>query len=439
VSAFSIAGLSSGIDTTSLISQLMTVAAQPQTALKNQLATQQSLITTYQSLNTKLQALQTAADAVSSSDNWAAAAASSSSTSVIASTTTGAIAGSSATFNVTQLATSQISTVAVGAGGTVVSTPSNGIDITDSAGTAHHISLTDGSAAGVVSAINSAGVGVRAALVNTSSGQIMQLTGTSTGAANSFSISGTDSAAQTLATAQDAQITIGNPAAGGYTMTSSTNTFSGVLPGVTFTVGGVASNVTVSVSSDSTTISNNVKAMVDAANSVLSELSTDTGKGGPLETNYQINAITQSVLNLVSHGDANGNSFAGLGIQLTSTGSLKFDATAFTAAYNADPAGTQKTISALATATSSASSAASINTVSPLITSGNSQVSNLTKQISDWDTRLTNQQTALQAKYTAMEVALQKIKSTSSWLTSALNSLSGQTSTSSSSSSTTLG
>ncbi|HEX2903049.1 MAG TPA: flagellar filament capping protein FliD [Jatrophihabitans sp.] len=316
-----------------------------------------------------------------------------------------------------------------------MSTPSNGIDITDSTGTAHHINLTDGSAAGVASAINAAGLGVRAALVNTSSGQIMQLTGTSTGASNSFSISGTDSAAQTLSTAQDAQITIGNPAAGGYTMTSSTNTFTGVLPGVTFTVGAVASNVTVSVSSDTTSISNNVKAMVDAANSVLSELASDTGKGGPLETNYQINAITQSVLNLVSHGDSSGNSFAGLGIQLTSTGTFKFDPTAFQAAYTANPSATQSTLSALAASTSSTASNSSLNTVSPLITSGNSQVSNLTKQISDWDTRLADQQTALQAKYTAMEVALQKIKSTSSWLTSALASATGQTNSSSSSSS----
>ena len=59
-------------------------------------------------------------------------------------------------------------------------------------------------------------------------------------------------------------------------------------------------------------------------------------------------------------------------------------------------------------------------------------MSNLTKQISDWDTRLADQQTALQAKYTAMEVALQKIQSTSSWLTQALNSATGNSSSSSS-------
>ena len=172
--------------------------------------------------------------------------------------------------------------------------------------------------------------------------------------------------------------------------------------------------------------------MVDAANAVLTELSSDTGKGAALESNYQINAITQSVLNVVSHGDASGNSFAGLGVQLTAKGQLAFDADAFSAEYTADPAATQKAIVRAGDVGFRLASNTSISTISPLINSGNSQVSDLTKQISDWDTRLADQQTALQAKYTAMEVALQKIQSTSSWLTSALASATGNTSSSSS-------
>ena len=129
MSTFSISGLSSGIDTTSLISQLMTLAAQPQTALKNQLSTEQTVISAYQSINTKLTALQAAADAVNQASTWAATKASSSSTSVVAATNSSATAGSSTTFNVTRLAAAQISTVAIS--GAAVSTPANGIDIVD--------------------------------------------------------------------------------------------------------------------------------------------------------------------------------------------------------------------------------------------------------------------------------------------------------------------
>ena len=428
MSAFSISGLSSGIDTTSLISQLMAVAAQPQTALKRQLSTEQSVISAYQAINTKLSAFSDAATAVQQA--WAATKATSSNSAVIASTSTGALAGSSATFDVTQLATAQISTLAVPTGGTVVSTPANGIDVTDHAGVVHHVTLSDGSAATVAAAVNSAGVGVRAAVVNTDSGQVLQFTATSTGVAGSFSISGLDNPPQTLVAAQDAQIAVGNPAAGGYTVSSSTNTFNGVVPGVTFTVGAVASGVTLSVSSDASAISDKVKAMVDAANAVLGELNTDTGKGALLEGNYQVNALTQSILATVSHGDASGNSYAGSGIQLTSTGTLKFDPDAFAAGYAANPAQTQTTVNGLASALASVASNASTQTVSPLINSGNAQVANLTKEISDWDTRLASQQTALQAKYTAMEVALSKLNSTSSWLNQALGSMSNSSSNS---------
>jgi flagellar hook-associated protein 2 len=296
----------------------------------------------------------------------------------------------------------------------------------------HHLTLTDGSAESVVTAVNNASLGIRAALVNTDGGQILQFTATSTGTTGAFSISGLDTAPQTVVAAQNAQIAVGNPAAGGYTVSSSTNTFSNAIPGLTFSVGAVATGVTLSVSNDAGAISDKVKALVGAANDVLTELSNDTGKGAALEGNYQLNSISQAVLGTISHGDASGNSFATAGVQLTSTGTLAFDATAFTAAYTADPATTQTSLAgSLATSLSSLASNASTATISPLINSGTSQVSNLTKQISDWDTRLAAQQTALQQKYTAMEVALQKLQSTSSWLTSALSSMANSNNSSS--------
>lgn len=433
MSTFSISGLSSGIDTTSLISQLMTVAAQPQTALKNQLSTEQSVISAYQAINTKLTALQAAADAVTQASTWASTKATSTNPAVLASTTSTASAGSSTTFDVVQLATAQISTVAVN--GALVSTPTNGLDVVDGAGVTHHLALTDGSAASVASVVNSAGLGISAAIINTDGGQVLQFTSNTTGTAGSFSVNGLDTPPQTLVAAQNAKIQVGNPAAGGYTVSSSSNTFNNVIPGVTFSVGALASAVTVSISSDASAISDKVKALVAAANDALGELTQDTGKGAVLEGNYQINSLTQSVLASISHGDASANSFAGIGVQLTSNGTLAFDADAFAAAYAADPAKTQASVAgSLASSLSSLASNASTGVVSPLINSGTSQVSNLNKQISDWDSRLADQQTALQQKYTAMEVALQKLQSTSSWLTSALSSMDGSSSSSSSSS-----
>ena len=419
MSAFSISGLSSGIDTASLISQLMTVAAQPQTQLKNQLSTQQNVLTAYQAINTKLTALQAAADAVKQAGTWAATKAVSSSTAVVASTTSAAASGSATTFDVIRLATAQISTVA--AAGAVVASPPNGIDIVDSAGVTHHLALTDGGAAAVATAVNNAGLGIRASVVNTDSGPLLQFTSVSTGAAGAFSINGLANPPRTLVAAQDAKIAVGDPAAGGYTVSSSTNTFNNVIPGVTFSIGAVASAVTVSVSSDAGAIGDKVKALVDATNAALTELGKNTGKGAILESNFQINSITDGVLSSISHGNSAGASFASIGVQLTSTGSLSFDATAFAAAYAADPAKAQASVAtSLAGTLSSLALRSSTVTLSPLINSGTSQVAALNKQIADWDTRLNDQRLAMQSKYAAMEVALQKLQSTSSYLTSAL-------------------
>ena len=55
----SVSGLISGLDTSSIITQLMQVEAEPQTALKTTLTNTQSAITSYQDLNTKFKALLT--------------------------------------------------------------------------------------------------------------------------------------------------------------------------------------------------------------------------------------------------------------------------------------------------------------------------------------------------------------------------------------------
>jgi flagellar hook-associated protein 2 len=431
VSTFSISGLSSGIDTASLISQLMTLAAQPQAALKNQLSTQQTVISAYQSINTKLTAMQAAADALKQPDTWSAAKATSTSPAVVATAVSGAQPGSATTFDVLRLATAQISTVAVA--GNVVSSPASGIDLIDSTGTVHHVALTDGSANTVAAAVNNAAAGVQASVISTDAGQVLQFSSSASGMSGAFTINGLDNAPKTLVAAANAQIAVGDPATGGYTVSSNTNTFNNVIPGVSFSVAGLASAVSISVASDPQAMSDKMKALIDATNAALAELNADTAKGGPLAANYQINAIIQSILAAVSHGDSSSASFAKVGVQLNSSGALVFDPTAFAAAYAADPAKTRAAASAsFATTLSKLASDASTATVSPLISSGTSHVNDLNKQISDWDSRLADQQTALQQKYTAMEVALSKLKSTSAWLTSTLSSLDNSNSNASS-------
>ena len=60
----SIGGLASGLDTASIISQLMQLEALPQTQLKSRVTTEQTKLTALQSLNSRLAALATSADAL---------------------------------------------------------------------------------------------------------------------------------------------------------------------------------------------------------------------------------------------------------------------------------------------------------------------------------------------------------------------------------------
>ena len=439
MAGLSISGLSSGIDTTSVIQSLMTVAAQPQAALQVQLNNVLNEQSTYQMVNAKMAAVKAAADALANASTWAATKATSSDSSIVATGSSTALSGTSTTFSVTALAQSQTSTATVSDPDNAA-VAANGLDLTIGGNTAH-VDLTGSSASDVVSAINGANLGVRAALINVQGGgQVLQFTSTSSGADNSFDISGLSDSLKTMVAAQDASITVGDPANGGYTVTSNTNTFTDAIPGVTFTVSKLTTDpATISVSNDSTSISSAVQSLVSAVNSALGEIKGDTAQGAALDGDPTVNAITQQLLSVVSYGTSDGQTFADAGLDITSTGTVTFDATAFATAYAKDPTKIQSMLqNSLATGFSTVGANASDETygsLTALLNTDSAQVTDLNKRISDWSTKLADQQTALTNKYAAMEAALSTMKSQSSFLTSAFASMTGQSSSSSSSTS----
>jgi flagellar hook-associated protein 2 len=439
--SISLSGLLGGtagqIDTTALISSLMTAAAVPQNQLKDQLSTVASVMSAYQAVNTRVTAMQTAAQALTDVTAWSATAATSSSNSVLA-TSDGTAALGNTTFDVTRLAASQVSTITPDSSGNVVSDPTAGITITGADGTAHPIPLTSGSAADVAAAINTAAVGVRASVVSTDQGNVLQLTSTKSGVANGFSLSGTATPMQNLVTPQDAMISVGNLSAGGYTVTSSSNTFSNFIPGVTFSANALANAVTVSVGSDDQSISDKVQALVTAANAVTTQISSSTAAGGTLQGENDVRSTALSLMSAVSGGTLTGQSLKKYGIDIDKNGIMSFDATAFSAAFAADPAGTQSAISgSFATKLDSAATAAAAPVTGILtqsIAREASQSTQLNTEIANWTTKLATTQTNMQVKYAAMETALAKLQSQQTYLTSMFNSLNGNSSSNSSSS-----
>ena len=298
-------GTAGSIDTTALINSLMQAASLPQTQLKDQLTTQQGLMMAYQAINTKVSAMQTAAQALTDPTAWTATAATSSVGSVVA-TSDGTATPGSTTFNVIHTAAPQISSIAADGSGNVVSNPAAGITITGADGTAHAISLTTGSASDVAAAINTANVGVRASVSTPTPAPCSRSPSTATGTDAAFTASGFDNRRRPIAAATNAQIGVGDPAAGGYTVSSQNNTFTGVIPGVTFTVSAPVNNVTVSVASDEQSMATKMQALVDAANVARSEISADTSQGAPLQGTTSVNSVLTSILSAVSDGTASG-------------------------------------------------------------------------------------------------------------------------------------
>ena len=186
--ATTVDGLVSGLDTTTIISQLMSIERAPQDRLKTSLTAQQADVTAYQAIHTKMATLQAAADKLALASTWTQGKATSSSIAVTATAGTGAVSGS-VTFSVTALAAAG-SRIGTQAYDSLTGTPSTAVaplTITGPKSTAGQtFTSTDGSLSSLVSQINAAtDLGVRAAAVQTKAGQWqLQLTSTAAGTAS---------------------------------------------------------------------------------------------------------------------------------------------------------------------------------------------------------------------------------------------------------------
>jgi flagellar hook-associated protein 2 len=141
---------------------------------------------------------------------------------------------------------------------------------------------------------------------------------------------------------------------GGYQVTSQSNSLSGLLPGITINLVSVsAAPVTITVSPDGSSVSDDVQALVSAANQLLSTISTDTAfntqtkTAGPLNGDPSLNGLAQQVLAAV--GEAVGTSAAGsdgtagesAGLAITAQGTVTFNQAAFETAYAKNPSAVQ--------------------------------------------------------------------------------------------------
>ena len=239
---------------------------------------------------------------------------------------------------------------------------------------------------------------------------------------------------ETLRTGEDAVLALGDPA-NPLRVQRSDNTFSDLLPGTTLTLlkADPAVEVTVGVTRDPEAVVAKVRSLMDAVNGVMSWVRTNstydvaTRKGGPMVGESAVRSLPGTLVNAAGTGQASGayQVPGQLGLSPTRTGELALDESKLRAALAADPDAAGRLIAGLSSALAKVADDAA--KVGGVVKTGQDSVASRTKdltaRIDAWDTRLLAVQARYQRQFSALDVALSKMNSQSSWLAGQIGSL----------------
>jgi flagellar hook-associated protein 2 len=424
--------------------------------LKSRVSNEQKVVTALQALNTKLAGIASKAADLAKASAWSTVNATSDNEKVTVTTASGAVPATLALI-VEQVATPHSIDFGLHGMGDKVTTDGSTIVKLDTLdGETIDLDTKDGTVQGLVNAINAKDNGARATLVQVTDGSYrLQVTATTTGQSSDFELKSSTpnplaiSPASPPVAGKPAQITVGTDL-----IESESNTFKDLMPGVDVTLlaGAEGKDATITVEQDVTSLTESLKAMVESVNGVLSEIGTLTSydaatkKSGLLGGDSMLRGVRNDLVETVTRGvdlGSGAESLAGVGIQVDRYGKLTFDEAKFKSAYAADPAGTvAKFVGTDGTPTKDTDpydvsygfadriqklaenfSRSTDGTLTNAIQSRQSAIKGMEDDIADWDIRLATRQTTLQRQYTALETALGKLQSQSSWLAGQLASL----------------
>ncbi|HBQ14986.1 MAG: hypothetical protein EVA89_11105 [Sandaracinaceae bacterium] len=350
--AITFSGLSTGLDTAGIISQLMQLERMPVDRLETKKKNYDSQASKFRSLETKLKSLQDAAKKLGKPEDVLTTKVSTSDEKVFTATSSGGAAVGPTDIHVTSLAKVEktysntfADKTATGAFGTGTLTLQVGsgdpVDIT--------VDGTD-TLESVVGKINGSGADVTAGLMFDGTNYRLRVTGNDTGAANAISFTetgtslGLDVPANQVQAAVDAVFSVD-----GFAMTRASNTFSDAVPGVSITLTGAspdATPATLGVQRDTDALREKAQGFVDAYNEVAKGINAEfayTGKAkgaGSLVGDSALRSV-QSRLRSFMGSAVPGTSgayrtLASIGIQTNQDGTLKLDAADFDEAVGAD-------------------------------------------------------------------------------------------------------
>jgi flagellar hook-associated protein 2 len=444
------------LDVQGLVSQLMTVAKQPLNRMNSQVSSYNTQISDYGALSSDLTSMQSTLTALSSGQFINTFKATSSNTTVLSGTADSNANAGNYSVVVNNLASSQNLAYAGQASETTgLGNTADSLNFTFADGTTGSVSISANATLDQISsAINSAGIGVSASVVkadNSSTPYRLVLTGTGVGADKAFSTSaasgqtslsflsfdrtaavdgsGNITDTRLTAKAQDANLVVN-----GLALTSSSNTVTSAINGVTLSL-TQSGATTLSIASDSAAIKGKVQAFVDAYNKVSND-ATVLYKGdlkGDYTLSYLQSAFAKILNTPISGADGSTTVayLAQVGVSLQKDNTLKLDADALNTAITKNPVA----VANLFGNTDNDGFAQRFNKtindylgptglITTRTTTLNQQVKTMKDKVDMENNRLDTVQTGYLSLYTKLNSSLMAMQQTSSSLTSMLASLS---------------
>jgi flagellar hook-associated protein 2 len=441
-------GKTSGIDVSTVVSELMQVERQPEVQLQNQQSTISSQVSALTSIGSQLTTLYNSVNSVTDvlgafSQNTTG----SSDSSIVSATADSTAVAGTHTVTVDKLATTSSSYSGYISSGTSLagqqivvqygSDPSNPLS-TDTI----NIPSSDTTLQQAASSINSGSYGVTASVITDSQGARLVLQSKTSGASGNLTV---NSSATNFTTSAgiDAQLTVD-----GVPVDSGSNTVTGAIPGVTLSLGAADANtpVMISVEPDTSSASQAIQDFVTAYNAVVTSINQQytldsNGNEGVLAGDSMLRSLQSSLLGMVSTSSTGSGSYINLqsmGIEMQDDGTLQINSANLSQALSSNYSDVQNFFQStsgwghLAGTEMQQLTDPTLGPVAADINGLNQTSQGLTDQINDFEVQMSAVQDQLTTQYSNLDALLQQYPMQMQQVASQLASLPSTTTSSSS-------
>jgi flagellar hook-associated protein 2 len=455
-SSLALSGLASGVDTSSIVEQLIALDRQGTTRIQNRQYGVTGLQTALKDIASKLSTLKTAANALSGDANWKPGQTVESSDTRVAVSQTGGAGIGGHTVQVDRLASSMQRGFSLpgGTAGTITITSN-----ADSANTMQIAVSADSTLQQIADSINakSSGPVVASVIKKGTPDERIVLSSRTTGSESDFTVSGgllNEDAAYTTPDVGKLDALYGLDGVTG--LTSKTNVLEDLIPGLRVTLKGVTTQpAAINVSEptlDRDALKKKITDFVNAYNAVVDTVRSDikekpvasptgafdAGLGqlyGDTGMQSMLSALRRQMTNITAGAGINDLSDLGIGLPASSAGvvsedakagKLSIDSTRLSAALESDWTSVKDFFSGFSKQVSDfvETQTGGSGVIDGRLKSADRNMKTLQDQLTQANERIDAKEKRLKAQFAAMETALQNSQTQQAWLTAQLAGLS---------------